>query len=150
MAAPVAVVVVVVALFVVVSGSSTTTRDLGQTARTASFDITAFAVNDPQAPGQTTRPRTGMHYVSVDVEVANRAATARTFSSIVGFHLVDQAGRRYDETITDIVPHSPEGQLRPGQTARGLAVFEVPDGARPRTFLAQGNLTTSPVRFRLA
>jgi hypothetical protein len=84
------------------------------------------------------------------VQIANKGSRQETFSSFIGFHLVDGANRQYDLTITTVEPKAPEGQIPAGGAIRGLAVFEVPDGTTGMRLRVQGNFTASGAFFALA
>ena len=101
---------------------------IGDTAPTGDLEVTLHGFSDPQAPGQVLRPQPGMHFVSVDVEVANRTPAPQTFSSLLGFRLLAGRNRQFDLTFNDITPGPPEGEIPAGRAIRGLVVFEVPDG----------------------
>ena len=122
---------------------------LGETARTGDFDVTVHGFSDPQAPGQFLRPQPGMHFVSVDVQVANRTPAQQAFSSLLGFHLLAGRDREFNLTFNDITPGPPEGEIPVGQSMRGFVVFEVPDGAGDFRFRVQGSFTASDVQFTL-
>ncbi len=122
---------------------------VGETARTGDFDVTVYGFRDPEPPGQFLRPQAGMHFVSVDVQVANPMPTLQEFSSLLGFHLLDGSNRQFNLTFNDITPGPPEGAIPAGQAIRGLVVFEIPDGATGFRFQVQGSLTASEVLFTL-
>jgi len=122
---------------------------IGETARTGDFDVTVHGFSDPQAPGPFLRPQPGMHFVSVDVQVANRTPAQQGFSSLLGFHLLAGRDRELNLTFNDITPGPPEGEIQAGQSMRGFVVFEVPDGAGNFRFRVQGSLTASDVQFTL-
>jgi hypothetical protein len=123
---------------------------VGETARTGDFDVTVYGFKDPQASSnQFDKPKAGNHYVSVDVQVANKGTKQLTFSSIIGFHLVDGANRQFDEGLTSIKPGPPEGEIPAGEAVRGMVVFEVPDGSTGLRMRVQGNLTASGAFFTL-
>jgi hypothetical protein len=124
---------------------------VGDTAKTGDFEVTVYAVKDPQPPAsQFDKPTTGSHYVSVDVQVANKGTQQQTFSSLVGFHLLDAANRQYDEALASLKPGPPEGQIPAGGAVRGFAVFEIPDGTAGLRLRVQGNLTASGAFFALS
>jgi hypothetical protein len=131
------------------------TYSIGQTAKTGGFNITVYAVKDPQPPGdQFSTPQTGDHFISVDVQVNNPGKDQQTFSSLAGFHLLDSANRQYDEDLggAGVTPGPPEGQIAGGQSIRGFVVFQVPD-TTPKTgltFKAQGSFTAAGAIWKLS
>jgi hypothetical protein len=116
---------------------------IGQTARTAGFDVTVFAVIDPQAPSQFETPPAGDHFVSVDIAVRNPGSSQQAFSSFIGLHLLDSLNHQYNESLGSISPPTPDGQIAAGQTVRGLVLFEVPDGTTGLKLRVQGSLTAA-------
>ena len=123
---------------------------VGETAKTGDFEVTVYGSKDPQPASQFDRPAAGSHFVSVDVQVANRGSKQQTFSSLAGFHLVDSANRQFDEEIaSDVKPGPPDGQIPAGEAVRGTVVFEVPDGTTGLRLRVQGNLTASGAFFSL-
>ena len=128
-----------------------TVYKIGDTAKTGDFEVTVYGVKNPQTTtNQFDKPAAGNRYVSVDVQIANKGSRQETFSSLIGFHLVDSANRQYDLKITTVEPKAPEGQIPAGGAIRGLAVFEVPDGTTGMRLRVQGNLTASGAFFTLA
>jgi hypothetical protein len=122
---------------------------VGETARTGDFDVTVFGFKDPETPGQFLQPAPGMHFVTVDVQLTNRSSRQRSFSSLLGFRLLDGADRQFDATFADIAPAAPDGDFPPGQALRGLALFEVPDGTTGLSFRAHATLDDPGVLFAL-
>ena len=114
-------------------------RVVGDTVRTGGFDITVHGFTDPQVPGRFP-PGPGRHFLSVDVEVANRTTAPQRFSFLLGFHLLDQDGKEIDPMFGDVTPTAPDGDLAPGQSLRGRVLFEVPDGATDLRLRARAGL----------
>ncbi len=131
------------------TSTSTSTYAIGATARTGDFDVTVHAFTDPEAPGQFLHPSPGTHYVSVDVEVVNRSATPQTFSSLLAFSLIDGRDRRFDATFGEVTPPAPDGEIPAAGATRGLALFEVPDGATGLRLRVQGTPTAEEALFML-
>lgn len=123
---------------------------LGATARTEAFDVTVYGFKDPQPPGQFLKPGAGTHYVSVDLQVANRSAAQVNFSSLLQIHLLDSANHQFAPTFGEVTPPPPDGELPPGQAARGMALFEIPDGTNGLRVRVQGTLTAGGVYFTLS
>ena len=128
-----------------IGGPAPTVRyKLGDTATTSGFQVTVYAVKDPQAPAQSfITPQPGTHFVSVDVQVANPFKNPQTFSSLIGFHLLDSQDKQYGEEISNggLTPGPPEGQIAPGQSVRGFVVFQVPEATAGLKLRVQGSLT---------
>jgi len=158
---PVAVVLVLLVVVVLSrggdddSGSTTAapppkTFAIGETARSEAFDVTVYGFKDPQPPGQFLQPGAGKHYVSVDVQLANRSGEQVNFSSLLQIHLLDAANRQYDSTFGEVAPPAPDGEIPPGQAVRGLTLFEVPQGTTGLKVRVQGSLTAGGVYFKLS
>ncbi len=121
---------------------------LGDTVRTGSFTITVHGFTDPQPPGLFP-PGPGKHFLSVDVEVANRTTVRQRFSFLLGFHLLDQTGREIDPVFSDVTPPPPDGEFTAGQSMRGRVLFEVPDGTTGVRLRARGSLDETGGLFPL-
>lgn len=138
---------------VTTAAPKSSTYTVGQTAKTGGFNVTVYAIKDPQpSTNQFLTPKTGNHFVSIDVQVNNPGKDQQTFSSLAGFHLQDSANRQYDEDITGagVTPGPPEGQIAAGQSVRGFVVFEIPDGTTGLKFRAQGNFTAAGAVWQLS
>jgi hypothetical protein len=122
---------------------------IGETARTGSLDVTVLGSKDPHSPGKSSPPKAGYHYVSVDVELSNRTGDPRTFSSTSGLHMVDDAYREYRPTVTDAATSAPS-EIRPGQSVRTSAVFEIPDGSTGLRLRVQADGDGAEVFFTLS
>ena len=129
--------------------SAPSAHTLGQAVSTGGFDITVHGFKDPEAPGDFLRPMPGRHFVSVDVEVANRSSRQRSFSFLLGFHLLDAADNQLDPTFGDLMPPPPDGDIAPGRSLRGWVVFEVPDGTSGLRLRARGDLVEAGGLFPL-
>lgn len=127
-----------------------TVYKVGDTAKTGDFEVTVYGFKDPQTTtNQFDKAAAGNRYVSVDVQVANKGSSQQTFSSVLGFHLVDGANRQYDLEFTTVEPKAPDGQIPAGGAIRGLAVFEIPEGTSGMRLRVQGNITASGAFFNL-
>jgi hypothetical protein len=127
-----------------------TVYKIGDTAKTSDFEVTVYGLKDPQTTtNQFDKPAAGNRYVSVDVQVANKGSSQQTFSSVLGFHLVDSANRQYDLEFTTVEPRAPDGQIPAGGAIRGLAVFEIPEGTTGMRLRVQGSITASGAFFTL-
>lgn len=127
-----------------------TVYKVGDTARTGDFEVTVYGFKDPQSTSnQFDKPASGNRFISVDVQVANKGSAQQTFSSVLGFHLVDSANRQYDSKITTVEPRAPDGQIPAGGAIRGMAMFEVPEGTTGLRLRVQGNITASGAFFAL-
>jgi hypothetical protein len=126
---------------------------VGDTAKTADVQVKVFGFKNPQPPAdQFSRPSAGHHFVSVDVQITNATQDQQSFSSLIGFHLLDAQNRQYDEELTDagLKPGAPEGELAAGQSIRGYVAFEVPNGTRGLKLRVQGSLTAAGAVFTLS
>jgi hypothetical protein len=123
---------------------------IGQTAATAGWLVTVYALHDPQPVGDVVEPDAGRHYVSVDVQVTNTAKQAEPWSALVGFQLLDGQNHAYDIQIAAVSPKAPDGSVPAGGSLRGLAVFEVPDGTTGLRLQARASSTASGAIFRLS
>ncbi len=125
---------------------------MGDTATTGDFKVTVYGFKNPQQPAdEYLTPRPGMHYVSVDVQMTNPDSEQQSFSSLLGFHLIDAQNRQYNEDFMDagLTPGAPGGEIAAGQSVRGFVAFEVPDGTSGLKLRVQGNLTAAGAVFNL-
>jgi hypothetical protein len=132
-------------------GSPGARYKIGDTAKTGDFEVTVYGAKDPQpSTSQFSTPSSGSHFVSADVQITNPGTAQRSFSSLLGFHLLDSVNRQYDENITSgVTPGAPEGEIAGGQSIRGFVVFEVPDGTTGLKLRVQGGLTAAGAVFSL-
>jgi hypothetical protein len=130
--------------------SASKTFAIGDTARSDAFDVTVYGFKNPQAPGQFLKPSPGSHYVSVDVQLANRGTSQQNFSSLLQVHLLDGSNRQFDPTFGEIAPPAPDGEIPPGQAIRGQVLFEIPDATTGLRVRVQGSLTAAGAYFTLA
>ena len=135
------------------AGPTKASYNVGDTATTGDFRVTVYGFKDPQPPAsEFMTPRPGMHYVSVDVQMTNPdPKEQQSFSSLLGFHLIDGQNRQYNEDFMDagLTPGAPGGEIAAGQSVRGYVAFEVPDGTSGLKLRVQGNLTAAGAVFNL-
>jgi hypothetical protein len=76
----------------------------------------------------------------------------QSFSSLIGFHLLDAQNRQYDEDIfgAGVTPSAPDGEISGGMSIRGIVVFEVPNGTTGLRFRAQGSFTAAGAVWTLS
>jgi hypothetical protein len=88
---------------------------VGDSGMTSGFKVTVYGVTDPQPPAfQVGSAPLGLHFVSVDVQVANPSRSSKPFSSLFGLHLLDSNNRSYNEAlIVGLQPAPPNGQVPP-------------------------------------
>lgn len=122
---------------------------VGDTARTGDFTVTVFAVKAPQ-PSSDFTPSDGKQFVSVDVQLTNSTGSQRSFSSLLGLHLLDNENRQYSEAFfPDLEPGPPDGEFAAGQSIRGFVVFEVAGALTGLKLRVQGSLTAAGAVFSL-
>lgn len=128
--------------------------NVGDTAETGDFEVTVFGFTDPQpSANEFLEPSPGMRFVSVDVQIINPdSKDQQTFSSLLGFHLLDDQNFQYSEDFMDagLTPGAPGGEIAAGQSIRGFVAFEVPDTASGLKLRVQGSITASGAVFNLA
>lgn len=128
--------------------------DVGDTAETGDFEVTVFGFTDPQpSVSEFVEPSPGMRFVSVDVQITNPESKGQqTFSSLLGFHLLDDQNFQYSEDFMDagLTPGAPGGEIAAGQSIRGFVAFEVPEDASGLKLRVQGSITASGAVFNLA
>jgi len=123
---------------------------VGDTAPTADILVTVFGFENPQPPpDELSKAPPGQHLVSVDVQVTNPTKHQTTFSSLVGFDLLDAQNLEYREKLTTVDPGPPDGQFAAGQSMRGFVVFAVPNGTTGLKLRVQGSFTAAGAVFAL-
>jgi hypothetical protein len=127
--------------------------NVGDTAKTGDFEVTVFGFTDPQPSGnEFLEPSPGMRFVSVDVQITNPdSKDQQLFSSLLGFHLLDDQNFQYGEDLMDagLTPGAPDGEIAAGQSIRGFVAFEVPEDASGLKLRVQGSLTAAGAVFNL-
>ena len=128
------------------------TYKIGQTAKTSDFKVTVFGIQEPWvSTNQFDTPDPGTHYVAVDVQLKNTESEQQTFSSLLGYHLLDSKNRQYDVGFgcIGLEPGAPEGEMPPKLPIRGFVCFQVPDGSTKLKLRVQGSITAAGSLFRL-
>jgi hypothetical protein len=125
----------------------------GQTATTSDIKVKVYGVQEPYTPSnQFVTANPGQHFVAVDMELTNKTSEQKTFSTLVGLHLIDGSNHQYDEDISGaatISPKVPDGQLPSKQPLRGFACFQVPDSSVKLKLRVQGSITAEGSVFQL-
>lgn len=143
---------VAAALMVGAPAAGAKTYKPGQTATTSGFKVTVFGITEPwTSTNQFDTPDPGTHYVAVDVQIKNTGSEQETFSSLLGYHLIDGTNRQYDIKLgcIGLEPGAPEGQMPPKQPIRGNVCFQVPDGSTKLKLRVQGSFTAEGSLFQL-
>jgi hypothetical protein len=79
------------------------------------------------SPGDDfSKPGAGNQYVVVDLEIKNTGTSTRSVSTLAEMSIRTPNGYKYDLAPYFPDPKFPDGDILPGQTARGNAAFEVP------------------------
>lgn len=134
------------------NGGTTTKASykIGESARSGPLSFIVYGVTNapPPAVPEVTQP--GTHLVSVDVQVTNPGSAQRSFSSLLGFHLLDDQNRQYDEQLAGLSPGAPDGEIAAGQSIRGNVLFQVPDGTAGLKLRVQGEFTAAGAVFALS
>jgi hypothetical protein len=99
---------------------------------------------------QFETPTAGNRYVQVDTQVRNTKSSQESWSSLLGFKLLDSANRSYTESPVSTQPGPPEGQVAGGEALRGFVTFQVPTDATGLIFVVQGSITAAGAKFALS
>ena len=123
----------------------------GETARTASFDVTLNSAQDPSSvPNLAQTPAAGFHFVSADLTIANVSDKDTVISAQQLISLVDAAGNRQEQVATPGVD-SIEGLVAAHDSRHGIIVFTVPDSAgKPLTLRVKGEVNAGGVTFGIS
>lgn len=100
----------------------------GQPATNGSWSLTLHGLTDPLPPAsEFATPDEGSRFVALDAEVVNVGDDKRTFSASFSMELMLQDGSVLDVAVATLhEPAPPGGEMAPGESQRGLVVFEVP------------------------
>jgi len=123
----------------------------GETARTASFDVTLNAAQDPfPGPSPAEQPAAGFHFVSADLTIVNVSDKDLLVSAQQLISLVDATGNRQEQAVaTGVSPI--EGPVAAHDSRRGIIVFAVADGAgTPLTLRIKGEVNAGGVTFAIS
>ena len=112
---------------------------LGDRIRSGGLQLVLQAVEDPfeGADSVVTAPA-GWRWVATDVEITNLSSAPVTLSEQAHFSVRDPANARFDPTDTAEDLPTLDGVLAPGQTRRGMVVFELPEGTRQLRLVFSG------------
>jgi hypothetical protein len=121
---------------------------VGETAKTADLEVTLNGATDPYTPAnQVFTPQPGNRWVAVDVTVKNNGDHKVTFSTLALTELKDSQSQAWTVSLTGSAadPTKPQldGDVVPGDSRRGIAVFEVPEAATGLTLRVKGEITAS-------
>ncbi|NAS22516.1 DUF4352 domain-containing protein [Herbidospora sp. NEAU-GS84] len=78
------------------------------------------------------KPKAGARWVAVEMQLKNTGTAVYTDAPSIGLKLIDAEGQQYSQTFGDVK----EGEVfssitaNPGDTRKGVVLFEVPDGAK--------------------
>lgn len=81
------------------------------------------------------KPSAGKKIVAVEFQLKNTDDEPEAISTLLQFKLKDASNAQYDITFYGPEPRFPDGELAPGDTARGWVPFEVPEGASGFRFI---------------
>ncbi|MEJ5187409.1 MAG: DUF4352 domain-containing protein [Candidatus Geothermincolales bacterium] len=76
---------------------------------------------------QYFRPDPGNYHLVLDVEFVNVGKEEEPISSLLEMSIRDSSGREYDIALAPETMTLPEGDITPGEKARGLITFELPE-----------------------
>lgn len=99
----------------------------------------------PSAGDEFNKPAAGKQFVVVDVEIKNISATSRTVSTMLAMSIKTSGGFEYEQTFYFPEPSFPNGDIQPGQTARGNVAFEVPADIGAITFVYEPSLQVGDI-----
>jgi hypothetical protein len=106
---------------------------VGQTGQSGSL---AVKVNgwQPSAGDAITMPAAGNQFIVVDLEIRNTGTSTESVSTLVEMSIRTPNGLKYDLAAFFPEPKFPEGDILPGQSARGNVAFEVPGNIGSMSF----------------
>jgi len=105
---------------------------------TNTMRVRVLKVIDPLPAGQYDQPPAGKRYVGIELTMQNTGQATYNDSPSNGAHILTSTDEQADSTIVSGGPCSggfaSSSTIAAGDKRRGCIPFEVPKGARPRTF----------------
>lgn len=97
------------------------------------FTVTGFE-HPTELPGNVDAD-SGNEFLVVKLSGVNNDVVNR-FYNVFYFRVVDEDGKKYENSINTTTDALTYGELAPGETVRGSIVFEVPKGSKGKIFLS--------------
>jgi hypothetical protein len=128
---------------------------IGETAKTADLEVTLNGVTDPYAPSSNLfKPKPGDRWVAVDVTVKNNGSDKMTFSTLALMELKDSQSQTWNVSLegsaADTTTPQLDGDVVPGDSRRGIAVFEIPDAATGLKLRVKGEITANGAVWQIS
>ena len=99
----------------------------------------------PSAGEEFNKPAAGKQFIVVDLEIKNTSATSRIVSTMLAMSIKTPGGFEYEQAAYFPEPAYPDGDIQPGQTARGNVAFEVPADIGAMTFVYDPTLQVGDI-----
>lgn len=99
----------------------------------------------PSAGDEFNKPGAGQQFIVVDLEVKNISPTSRTVSRLLAMSIKTPGGFEYEPTAYFPEPGFPDGDIQPGQMARGNVAFQVPSNIGSMTFVYDPSLQVGDI-----
>ena len=99
--------------------------DIGQAGKSGSLAVKANGWK-PSSGNDFSKPGAGNQFILVDLEIQNTGTNTQSLSTLVEMSIRTPNGYKYDLAPYFPDPKFPDGDILPGQTARGNIAFEVP------------------------
>lgn len=121
---------------------------VGQAGKTGDLSI---KVNGWQpSPGDgIIKPNPGNQFILVDLEVGNTGKTTEGVSTMTEMSIKTTGGYKYTQAPYFPEPRYPDGDIQPGQVARGNVVFELPQNIGAMNFVLEPLLIGDIVEVKL-
>ncbi|MBU1671752.1 MAG: DUF4352 domain-containing protein [Actinobacteria bacterium] len=117
-----------------ITNRETVSVGVGQVGKTGQLDVKVVGWS-PSQGDDVFKPAQGNQFVVVDVSITNTGTTSKLVSTVTEMSVRTPNGYQYDMAVYFPEPRFPEGDILPGQTARGNVSFEVPSNATGMSFV---------------
>lgn len=116
--------------------AQTKTFKLGDIVRQGTLEAAAVSVQRSWVPdNQFETAKEGKRLAAVEFQLKNNGSKAEQISTLMQFKLKDATNAQYGAGFFAPDPKFPDGELAPGDTARGFVSFEIPQGSSGLRFL---------------
>lgn len=121
---------------------------VGQSAGTGDLSI---MVNgwQPSRGDEMTKPGPGNQFIVVDLSITNNDTGSKSVSTLAQMSIRTPSGYDYSQAAYFPEPKFPDGDILPGQTARGKVAFEVPANIGTMRFVYEPILLGDTVEVKL-
>ncbi|MDD5448169.1 MAG: DUF4352 domain-containing protein [Actinomycetota bacterium] len=144
------VIIIIVVVVLTTDGEQKTTAPeakVGEPVEAGDLTVTVHGWQ-PSGGDEFSKPQSGNQYLVVDLEIENNGTETIPVSTILQMEIESADGYEYTPAMYYPEPKYPDGDILPGQKARGNVAFEVP-GQVGTIFFVYEPLRGGEVRIKL-